>query len=123
MGKKKGTAEDLGMGCITIAPEVISHLMVRTAEDVPGVVKVLKESSSKAVIKVVPQKDAPEHFQMQGEEVSVDLHLAARGDVNLRDLGTQVQASLLRAIEEVLGLKAGPINVYIDEVAISPEAK
>jgi uncharacterized alkaline shock family protein YloU len=123
MGKKKETVEDSGMGCITIAPEVVSHLVVRTVEEIPGVVKVLKESASKAVIKVVPQESAPEQFQMEGEEVLLEVHLAARDDVNLRDLGARVQSSLHRVVEDVLGLKPGPVNVYIDEITLSPEEK
>ncbi len=121
MGKKKEKVEDPGIGCITIAPEVVSYLVVRTVEDIPGVVKVLKEDASKAAIKVVPHESSPDQFQMEGEEMLVEVHLAAREGVNLRDLGTQVQSSLHRVVEDVLGLKPGPVNVYIDEITLSPE--
>ena len=115
--------KETGVGCVTIAPEVVSHLVVRTVEDIPGVVKVLKESAGDAVIKVIPQDGAPDRFQMEGEELVVEVHLAARDGVNLRDLGTRVQSSLRRVVEDVLGLRPGPVNVYIDEIALSPEEK
>jgi uncharacterized alkaline shock family protein YloU len=50
------------------------------------------------------------------EAVSVDLYLVAQPDVNLLDLGTEVQAAVANAIREMVGMPVHEVNVYIQDV-------
>jgi len=48
--------------------------------------------------------------------VSADLYLIAQHDVNLLDLGTEVQAAVANAIREMVGMPVDEVNVYIQDV-------
>ncbi len=116
MGKEKEVREKDSLGSITIDPEVLSDLITLKAKDVPGVVEVLKGETSRALTRLYPQKGEPNRYRLIGEEVSVEIHLKAERNVNVRSLGEAVQEAIRQEIEELLGLRAGPINVYIDEI-------
>ena len=48
--------------------------------------------------------------------VSADLYLIAQHDVNLFDLGIEVQAAVGNAIREMVGMPVHEVNVYIQDV-------
>jgi uncharacterized alkaline shock family protein YloU len=50
------------------------------------------------------------------DTVSADLYLVAQHDVNLLDLGTEVQAAVANAIREMVGMPVHEVNVYIQDV-------
>ncbi len=118
MGNSKAVKEKDSLGSITIDPEVLSDLITLKVKEVPGVVEVLKEESSRALTRLYPQKEEPNRYKMVGEEVSVEIHLKARGDFNIKSLGEAVQEAIRQEIEDLLGLRSGPINVYIDEIEV-----
>jgi uncharacterized alkaline shock family protein YloU len=115
--------EKESLGSITIDPEVLSDLILLKVKEVPGVIEVLKQDASRALTRLYPTKGEPNRYKMVGEEVSVEVHLKARGDVNVRSLGEAVQNAIKQEIEDLLGLRAGPINVYIDEIEFPNKEK
>jgi uncharacterized alkaline shock family protein YloU len=52
------------------------------------------------------------------EGVLVEVHLAAENGINLLKLGEAVQASIVRAIEEMVGMTVASVDVHIDEVVL-----
>ena len=49
--------------------------------------------------------------------VSADLYLILNPDVNMANTGRAVQDAVARAIEDMLGMTIGTINIYIQDVA------
>src|SRR5260221_690548 len=65
-------------------------------------------------------RDWPEHgvgLSLHGVSVRLALYLIAEPGVNLVDVGTAVQEAVGAAVERILGLEIGEINVYIQDVA------
>ncbi len=47
------------------------------------------------------------------------MHLAAENGVNLLKLGETLQASITRAIEEMVCMTVASVDVYIDDVTLA----
>ncbi len=103
-------------GSVTIAPQVLNGMISHTALDVPGVAR----------MGAVPAKHVAERLRgaqahngvlvhMDGS-VSADVFLVAQYDVNLLDLGTEVQAAVANVLQELAGLPVGNINIVIQDV-------
>jgi uncharacterized alkaline shock family protein YloU len=94
----------------TIAPNVLHSIATLTALKTPGV-----HAAS-------PRRGAPEgvHIQVIGQTVDVELYLVLDKDVNLRQVSREVQIAVARAIEELVGMRAGNINVHIEDIFYPP---
>lgn len=103
-------------GSVTIAPQVLNGMISHTALDVPGVAR----------MGTVPAKHVAERLrgsqvhngvvvQLEGS-VRADVYLVAQSDVNLLDLGTEVQAAVANVLQELAGLAVREINVVIQDV-------
>ena len=90
----------------TIAPDVLHSIARLTALKVAGV-----HATS-------PRRGAPEGVQVKVAEgiVDVDIYLILDKDVNLRQVSREVQIAVARAIEEMVGMQAGIINIHIEEI-------
>ena len=54
--------------------------------------------------------------------VFVDLHLVLKQDVNIREVSRNVQQQVARAIQEMVGMDVGYINIHIDDIDYEGEA-
>jgi uncharacterized alkaline shock family protein YloU len=50
--------------------------------------------------------------------VQVEVHVVADPQSNMLKLGTALQASVTRAIQEMVGMKVVFVDVFIDDVAV-----
>ncbi|MCL5428469.1 MAG: Asp23/Gls24 family envelope stress response protein [Chloroflexi bacterium] len=94
----------------TIAPDVLHSIARLAALKVPGV-----HSTS-------PRRGAPEGVQIRVADstVDVDLFLVMDADTNLRQVSRDVQAAVARAVEEMVGMVAGQINIHIEDIYYRP---
>ncbi len=94
----------------TIAPDVLHSIARLTALKVPGVhATVQRHGAGEGVqIKVIDRV------------VDVDLYLVLDKDLNLRQVSREVQTAVARAIEEMVGMQAGLINVHIEDIYFPP---
>jgi len=53
---------------------------------------------------------------VEGNTVAVDVHLVAKPNVNLLELGQHLQAEVSRAINDMVGLVVREVNVYVEDV-------
>ena len=90
----------------TIAPDVLHSIARLSALKVPG------------VHATVPRRGAGEGVQIKVTDhvVDVDLYLAMSKDLNLRQVSREVQTTVARAIEEMVGMQAGVINIHIEDI-------
>ena len=105
------------LGSVRIARRVLRTVVERAALGVPGVVHMANggESWWRRLT-----RDWPEHgvgLSLRGVSVRLALYLIAEPGVNLVDVGTAVQEAVGAAVERILGLEIGEINVYIQDVA------
>ena len=48
--------------------------------------------------------------------VEADLHIVLRQDVNIREVSRNVQKQVARAIQEMVGMDIGQINIHIEDI-------
>jgi uncharacterized alkaline shock family protein YloU len=55
-------------------------------------------------------------IQVVDEAVSVDLYIVAAQDVNLYQVGREIQTRVARAIKDMVGMPVLAVNVHIENV-------
>ncbi len=106
--------EDQVLGKTTVSPAVIIAIARMAALSVPGV------SSMAPVTDGVRLFRRPEEegvrITLQENTVSGDIHLVLKEDVNIREVGRNVQLQVARAIREMVGMEVGQINVHVEDM-------
>ena len=104
-------------GKVIVAPNVLVRLVSMAIREVPGVARLgsaprgRSGRNAKSGPGVIAQIDAA--------NVSADCYLVARSDTNLLELGVAVQATVAAVIQELAGMTAREVNVYIQDVEAS----
>lgn len=103
-------------GRVTIAPHALTGMISRTVLEIPGVAR-MAAVPPRRVSQMLTGSQARDGVIVRvGTSVSADLFLVAQHDVNLLDLGTEVQAAVSNAIQEMVGMPVHEVNVYIQDV-------
>ncbi len=103
-------------GTVTIAPHALTSIISRTALEVPGIARMGTIPPRRVGQFLTGSQTRDGVLVRVDEAVSVDLYLVAQPDVNLLDLGTEVQAAVANAIREMVGMPVHEVNVYIQDV-------
>lgn len=101
---------------VTIAPQALTGIISRTALEIPGVARMGTVPSRRVGERLTGSQARDGVLVRVGERVSADLYLVAQHDVNLLDLGTEVQAAVANAIREMVGMPVDEVNIYIQDV-------
>lgn len=104
-------------GKTTIAIDVLLTIASLTTLNVPGI----SRFSPTPIPRV---KDLFKRGQMfegvlidvQDDTVYVDLYIIMKHDVNIRDVGRNIQSEVARAISEMVGMQVGRINVHVEDI-------
>ncbi|RME11575.1 MAG: Asp23/Gls24 family envelope stress response protein [Ardenticatenia bacterium] len=99
---------------VRVAPEVITTIATRAAQGVPGVARL--RSPRAARVFASRQQDVYITID-EDDSVNVELNIVAAPNVNLRTLGENVQKAIQRAIEDIVGMHVGSIDVFIEDIA------
>jgi uncharacterized alkaline shock family protein YloU len=104
---------------VTIAPGVLLTIARMATLDVPGVVRM--GSTPGGVDRLWRRIPAANGVQIAVDEgtVTVHLYIVADAAANLRETSVQVQKSVARSIQEILGMKIESVNVHIEDVAFA----
>lgn len=110
----------LNHGKTTIAPEVLLTIVQLTTLDVDGVNRM---SNVPGGVNRFLKRDHGEGVRINIEEdtVNIDLHIILDHSVNIREICRNVQLAVERAITKMVGMKAGRINVHVDDIEYSDE--
>ena len=103
-------------GTVTIAPHALTAIISRTALEIPGVARMAAVPPRRVGQLLTGSQSRDGVVVRVGNAVSADLYLVAHHDVNLLDLGTEVQAAVANAIREMVGMPVREVNVYIQDV-------
>jgi uncharacterized alkaline shock family protein YloU len=105
------------LGTVTIAPQVLLTIARLTALSIPGVAS-MSSSFTRNVGRLLRRQSLGEGIRMRVEDdvVYLDLHIVVEPNVNLLELGRDIQQATARAINDMLGMHVGEVNVHIDDV-------
>ena len=105
---------DESLGRVTVAHNVLIAIARLTAQNVPGVVRLvpcgvqgwLRRGGDEGVL-----------LEVEGDHVRFDLFIVADANANLREVGKKIQDEVARAIRDMVGMAPEAINVHIQDVA------
>lgn len=121
-GQEQGAARDVPasegegerLGDVLIAPRVLAQIVERTTLGVPGVAAMC--SQHPRFDRLRGEMASGVHVTVSDETVSADIAIAAQADANILELGQRIQHEVSEALQHMVGMAAGEINVYVDEV-------
>jgi uncharacterized alkaline shock family protein YloU len=103
-------------GTVTMSPVALISIISRTARDVEGVARLGIVPPSR-VGKLLTGSHTRDGVLMRvNESVTVDIYLVAKSNINLLQLGEQVQAAVADAMREMANMDVREVNVYIQDV-------
>ncbi len=102
-------------GKTTVAPDVLVTIARLAALSVDGVSRMAPVAGG---VNRLFRRGANEGVRIQIEDdvVYVDLYLILNQDLNIRDVSRNVQQRVARAIEEMVGMDLGAVNVHIEDI-------
>lgn len=103
-------------GAVRVARQVLSTIVMHSALDVPGVVRIARSSDPwiRLLGRDLPTKGVS--LTIEGESLSADLYLVVEAGVNIMEVGVAVQQEVASAIELMVGMQVQEVNVYIQDV-------
>jgi len=115
------TEEEHKTGKTTVAPDVLVTIAKMSALSVPGVSRMADVSGG---VNRLFKRGIHDGVRIEVEDnvVVANLYLILRQDVNIREVSRNVQAQVARAIQEMIGMDIGSIDIHIEDVEYEEEA-
>jgi len=102
-------------GTTTIAPEVLNTIARLTTLDVPGVSRMCIDPPGMSRLFKRNYMEGV-RVEVKDDQVFVDIYVILQKDVNMREVSRNIQQQVSRAIEEMVGMQAGWVNVHIEDI-------
>jgi uncharacterized alkaline shock family protein YloU len=103
-------------GAVRITKHVLTSIIEMAALGVDGVARLAPISSPwPRLWRAEPQRGIATNAQ--GKQLSVALYVILQPGVHMSQVGRAIQEAVAKAIEDILGMTAGEINVFIQDVA------
>jgi uncharacterized alkaline shock family protein YloU len=102
-------------GKTTVSPDVLISIAKLSALSVPGVSQMAPVSGG---VNRLFRKGANEgvRIDIQEDTVFADIYLILKKDVNIREVSRNVQHQVARAIQEMVGMGVGQIDIHIEDI-------
>jgi uncharacterized alkaline shock family protein YloU len=99
----------------TIAPDVLVTIARLSALSVPGVSRMANVSGG---VNRLFKRGVHDGVRIEVEDnvVVVDLHLILKKDVNIREVSRNVQEQVARALQDMVGMEIGSVEVHIENM-------
>ena len=101
-------------GKTTLAPEVLVTIARMAALGVEGVSRMAAAPGVNRLFKR-PEAEGVEASVEDGA-VYIELYLVLKFDVNVREVGRNVQQAVARAVSEMIGMDVGHVNIHIEDI-------
>jgi len=108
---------------ITIAPSVLITVARQAAIDVKGIARMGTIPIDVTHLLKGNPMGSGVVLELEGNKVSLELYLIVKPDVNMRDISREVQRSVTRSIQELVGMEVLKVNVHIEDVDFTPDGK
>jgi len=103
------------IGKTTIAPEVLVSIVQLSALNVPGVSR-LSDVPKKVSRWLDRGSDEGVHIDVEDGKVFIDLYMIVEHNINVREVGEEIQNQVARAISDMVGMDVGMVNVHIEDI-------
>ena len=102
-------------GKTTVSPEVLTTIARLTAMSVSGVSRLAPIAGG---VNRLFKRGAGDGVRIEVEEntVYVDIHLILQENINIREVSRNVQQEVARAIQEMVGMDVGYVNIHIEDI-------
>jgi uncharacterized alkaline shock family protein YloU len=112
-------------GKTTISIDVILTITRLTTLDVPGV-RCMSQVPSKRFRTMLLHRQEEDglHVEVVDDVVYTEIYVVLESDVNIREVGRNIQSAVARAITDMIGMQVGVINVHVEDIdyPVVPEA-
>jgi uncharacterized alkaline shock family protein YloU len=102
-------------GRTSVSPEVLTTIAKHSALSVAGVSRLASVSGG---VNRLFRRGPNDGVRIEAEDnmAFVDLFLILKRDVNLREVSRKVQQQVARAIQEMVGMDIGRIDIHIEDI-------
>jgi len=113
--------EKLSTGKTTVAPDVLITIAKMSALNVPGVSRMANVSGG---VNRLIKRGVHDGVRIEVDDnvVVANLYLILDEDVNIREVSRNVQMQVARAIQEMIGMDIGSIDIHIEDIDFKEEA-
>lgn len=113
--------DSINQGKTTVAPDVLVTIARLSALSVSGVSRMAQVTGGVNRLFKRGVHDGV-RIEVDDNTVVVDLYLILKKDVNIRDVSREVQGQVARAIQEMIGMDIGKIDIHIEDIDYEEEA-
>ncbi|MFZ5855542.1 MAG: Asp23/Gls24 family envelope stress response protein [Chloroflexota bacterium] len=102
-------------GKITVSPDVLITIARLSTMAVPGVSHMAPIPGG---VNRLFRRGNGDGVRIEIEENTVfaDLYFAVKQDVNIREVSRNVQKQVARAVQEMVGMEIGHVNIHIEDI-------
>lgn len=105
-------------GKTTISIDVLLTIARLTTLEVPGVSRMSNVPSRRFKTMLLHRQQLEGlHIEVVDDQVYTDLYVVLEPDVNIREVGRNIQIAVARAITEMIGMQVGVVNVHVEDIA------
>lgn len=104
-------------GKTTISVDVLLTIARLTTLEVPGVSRMSDVPSRRFKTMLLHRQEQDGlHIEVVDDQVFTDLYVVLDSDVNIREVGRNIQIAVARAITEMIGMQVGVVNVHVEDI-------
>ena len=106
----------------TVSPDVLVTITRLSAMSVPGVSRVAQVPGG---VNRLFKRGIGDGVRMEVKDnvVRADLYLILKQDVNLREVSRNVQHQVARALQEMVGMEIGGIEIHIEDIDMEEDVE
>jgi uncharacterized alkaline shock family protein YloU len=107
--------EPTNLGKTTVAPDVLVTIARLSALSVPGVSRMATVSGG---VNRLFKRGVHDGVRIEVEDniIVANLYLVLKPDVNIREVSRDVQHQVARALQEMVGMDIGEIEIHIEDI-------
>ena len=98
-----------------IAPDVLVTIARLSALSVPGVSRMAQVTGGVNRLFKRGLQDGV-RIEVKDNVLAVDLYLILKNDVNIREVSRNVQGQVARALQEMVGMDIGKVEIHIEDI-------
>lgn len=108
-------------GKTTVAPDVLINIARLSALSVAGVSRMANVTGG---VNRLFKRGAHDGVRIEVEDnvIVANLYIVLKKDVNIREVSRNVQQQVGRAIQEMIGMQIGSIDIHIEDIDFGEEA-
>lgn len=108
---------DENLGKVTIAPNVLVTIVQKTTVSEPGVAQLCDNVPGVKRLLGLHTVGKGVEVNVADNQVAVDVYLIARRDIDLLQMGRNLQKQIVRAIQEIVGMEVLEVNIHFEDIA------